>query len=511
MGITKRYCIEQGKEVCFNNKVDFCVGTGRMGLALQAEYQNQLQLVQEIVGFQHIRGHGLFTDDMAIYQEYKDANGETRVEYNYTYLDFVIDSYLSMGIRPFLELGFMPKKLASGEQTIFYWKGNVTPPKSYEMWCDMVQALLKHLITRYGEDEVLAWPIEVWNEPNLRGFWKDASKEEYFKLFESSFYAIKAVDERFKVGGPAVCGGSDEEWIQAFLNFCHEKKIPVDFITRHHYTIEFPKEQGHYGYAKLMNPEDGFSNLQTTRDIIESFEEYKGLPIHITEFNTSYSPKTPIHDTNQNAAYIAHQLSRLGDYADSYSYWTFGDIFEETGVPFTPFHGGFGLIADRCIPKPTLWTFAFFKKLIGRCIHRSDDAVIMQKKDGSYCGVVWNRSMERTNQKLTLEFLLPLVGSNESYSLITKLVDENVCNPLKVWHEIGEPANPSKEQVQLIQSAAYPAVATKLISGKEEIQIEFTLEENAVLYFELNPVTIKSDRGYDYNRVMEQENGREQE
>ena len=159
----------------FYNQADYCIGTGRMGLALHKEYYDQLKLVQEHIGFSHIRGHGLFCDDMAIYQEYKNAQGETVTEYNFTYLDRVLDSYQELGLRPFLELGFMPEKMASGDQTVFYWKGNTTPPKDYAQWRALVQALLRHLLERYGQD-ALAWPLEVWNEPNLPGFWKGADK-----------------------------------------------------------------------------------------------------------------------------------------------------------------------------------------------------------------------------------------------------------------------------------------------------------------------------------------------
>lgn len=150
----KKIEITENSKAQFYNNVDFCVGTGRMGLALTQEYQDQLKLVQEEIGFKHIRGHGLFCDDMAIFQIYEE-NGETKVEYNYTYLDRVMDSYRKVGLRPFLELGFMPRKLASGTQAIFYWQGNTTPPKDYAMWCQMVQALLKHLMERYGADEVV--------------------------------------------------------------------------------------------------------------------------------------------------------------------------------------------------------------------------------------------------------------------------------------------------------------------------------------------------------------------
>ncbi len=502
----KRIAVDRNAEAFFENHVDFCIGTGRMGLALTQEYQEQLKLVQAEIGFQHIRGHGLFCDDMAIYHEYEE-NGVRKVEYNYTYLDRVMDFYRSVGLRPFLELGFMPEKLARGTQTIFYWKGNTTPPRDYGVWCEMVQSLLRHLMSRYGAQEVLTWPIEVWNEPNLCGFWENADMQEYFRLFHETFDAVKAVDSRFRVGGPAVCGGTDEIWIRAFMEYCREHGIAVDFVTRHHYTIEQPDRAGHYDYVKLMSAEDGFANLRTSRDIIDSFEEYRGLPIHITEFNTSYTPKSVIHDTNLNAAFIAHQLSRLGDGNASYSYWTFGDVFEEQGVPFTPFHGGFGLVADGCIPKPTFWTFAFYKKLRrseGACVYKDDDVVVLRKQDGGYLGIGWNPVESGAGEEKRI--VLSLAADAGAYSLLTETVDEETCNPLKVWHDLGEPAGLTDGQKKLLQQAAKPFVRTcRLESADGHVEITLPMRRNAVVCFEVQRCDVESDRGYDYGRVVSAE------
>ncbi len=503
--MSKRIVVEvkDNVEISFHNNVDYCIGTGRMGLALTQEYQEQLKLVQEEIGFSHIRGHGLFCDDMAIYHEYEE-NGIKRAEYNYTYLDRVMDFYRSVGLRPFLELGFMPEKMASGTQTIFYWKGNTTPPKDYGAWCKMVQSLLRHLIERYGEEEVVTWPIEVWNEPNLCGFWENADMKEYFRLFHETFDAVKAVDSRFRVGGPAVCGGTDEVWIKAFMEYCREQKIKVDFVTRHHYTIQQPKEAGHYDYVTLMNPEDGFANLNTSREIIDSFDEYKNLPIYITEFNTSYSPKSVIHDTNQNAAYIAHQLSRLGDVNEAYSYWTFGDVFEEQGVAFTPFHGGFGLVANGCIPKPTFWTFAFYKKMQsskGTCVYKDEHMVILKNPTGGYQGIGWNPTKREGETERIMELLFPVKAG--VYSVLTKTVDEETCNPLKVWHDMGEPAYLTGEQKKVLRQAAQPFIQTsRLESADTGLSFKLSLKKNAVVYFEVSPCSSKSDRGYDYERAV---------
>lgn len=489
--------IKKNANIAFHNNVDFCVGTGRLGLALTEEYLSELKFVQEEIGFKHIRGHGLFCDDVAIYQEYKDGD-EIKVEYNYTYIDRIFDKYLELGIRPFLELGFMPYKMASGEQTIFYWKGNTTPPKNYKKWTDMVVSLLKHLRSRYGE-EVLDWPIEVWNEPNLPGFWYKADMQEYFKLFKETFKAIKKYEPAFKVGGPAICGVRDEEWIRAFLEFCRDEKIRPDSITRHHYTIEVPIRDGHYAYSKLEDSDMRIANLKSSRDVIDSFDEFKGLPMHITEFSTSYTPDGVIHDTNINAAYLAGQLARLGESCETYSHWTFGDVFEEKGVPFTPFHGGFGIVAEGSIPKPTFYTFKFYKMLKdygSRCVFKDERAVIV-KSDKGYAGILWNID----EKKYTRTINVP--AKDKEYTLISETVDEESCNPLKLWHDLGEPHYLTNDEKKFLKDAAKPLIRSKVVdAGEDTASFDISVNRNGVVYFELNKRNFTPDRGYDYDKVV---------
>ncbi|MCL2222391.1 MAG: xylan 1,4-beta-xylosidase, partial [Oscillospiraceae bacterium] len=265
--------IRRGDEVAFNNNAVYCIGTGRLNLALRHEYHKQLQKVQDEIGFKYIRGHGLFCDDMGIYNSY-EQDGIEKVEYNFRYIDMVFDDYLSMGLKPFVELGFMPEGLACGEQTIFWWKGNVTPPKDYDKWASLVKATVSHWISRYGADEVITWPMEVWNEPNLDVFWKDADMDEYFKLYEVSARAVKSCDARIRVGGPAICGVDDERWLKCFLEFCSANSVPLDFVTRHCYATEPAEKIAHYDYQKLC-PLDYIPNeLQVSREIIDSFPAY---------------------------------------------------------------------------------------------------------------------------------------------------------------------------------------------------------------------------------------------
>jgi xylan 1,4-beta-xylosidase len=232
--------------------------------------------------------------------------------------------------------------------------------------------------------------------------------------------------------------------------------------------------------------------------------EFKGIDVHITEYSTSYTSTCTLHDTNLNAAYIAAVLSRLGDKHVSYTYWTFSDVFEETGVPFTPFHGGFGMVANNCIPKPTFWTFAFYKKLQGKCVFRSEEAIIMQLPNESYRGVLWNIDFDYNGEIIELELQLPV--KYDEYCLITKTVDEECCNPLKLWHDMGKPANLSPEQTALLRKHAVPLIKSEsIVTANSIIETKIMLKPNAVIYFELNRVERKSDRGYSYERILKGE------
>ncbi len=491
----------------FKDNWKMCVGTGRLGLALQKEYMDTLAFVQKNIGFSFIRGHGLLHEDVGIYRE-DVVNGETKPFYNFTYIDRIFDSFLELGIKPFVELGFMPEKLASGDQTVFYWKGNVTPPKDYDKWAELIKAVVRHFIARYGMDEVLKWPFEVWNEPNLTGFWKDADEQEYFKLYKVTATAVKEVENRLQVGGPAVCGGSDH-WITDFLNFCHAEGAPVDYVSRHAYTSSSPvSSTPHFIYQDIWDSDYMLSEFRKVREMIQN-SPFPDLPFHITEYNTSWHPLNPVHDTAFNAAYIARILSCGGDHVDSFSYWTFSDVFEECDVPRAQFHGGFGLVALNSIPKPTYYTFSFFAKLGAEQLFRDDHLIVTRRKDGSIALVAWNAVNPKKTDKdedavnetagestacenIEMELDIPM---NAKEAFVKKqTVNEEHANPLKTWMQMGRPRFPDKSMISTLQQAAQPLLST----GRQQVEngvlrLKVILTKNEVSFFELCGVNDEAD------------------
>jgi len=365
------YSVENGTT---NALFKQCVGAGRANEGLRADWQQQLAYVKKECDFKYIRMHGLLSDDMAVYREDEKGNPE----YDYMYIDALFDFLHSIGIKPFVELGFMPPALASGNQTIFWWRGNVTPPKDYKKWEDLIRNLTQHFTDRYGTEEVKTWYFEVWNEPNLSGFWT-GTQEEYFKLYEHSVKAIKSVNSNYKVGGPATAGAA---WVPEMINFCTKNNLPLDFISTHSYGVKqgFLDEYGNSGTVLSKDP------MAVSGDILNSRKQIAESPmpnleLHYTEWSASYTPADPIHDSYHEAAYILEKIKQVGKAANSMSYWVFTDIFEEPGPRFTPFHGGFGLLTIQGIPKSAFYSYQFMNRL-GNTELGNTDTRSWASKDG---------------------------------------------------------------------------------------------------------------------------------
>ncbi|HEY6899085.1 MAG TPA: glycoside hydrolase [Puia sp.] len=342
-----------------NRVFNECVGAGRANEGLRADWQRQLRVVKDQLGFRYIRMHGLLCDDMGVYSV--DDSG--RAVYNWQYIDELYDFLESVHVRPFVELGFMPWQLASGGRTIFWWRGNVTPPRDYDRWGQLIGALVRHWVERYGEEEVAQWYFEVWNEPNLKdGFWAGDQKE-YFKLYAATARAIKAVGPRFRVGGPATAGNA---WIPEFIDYCARGQVPVDFVSTHTYGVDvgFLDEHGNRGTVLSRNDSSIWGDVLRSRKQIEG-SALPGLELHYTEWSSSYTPSDPLHDSYQEAAYVLDKLKKTGTAANSMSYWTFTDIFEEAGPRMTPFHGGFGLVNYEDIAKPAFFAYKYLNRLGG--------------------------------------------------------------------------------------------------------------------------------------------------
>ena len=372
-----------------NDSFNFCVGAGRANEGLRADWQRQLRLAKRDCGFRYIRFHGLLSDDMGVYKEDKAGNAI----YNWQYVDELFDYLLSIDVKPFVELGFMPDAMASGKQTIFWWKGNITPPKDYDKWNNLIKNLVAHWSERYGKNEVAKWYFEVWNEPNLKDAFFSGTQQDYFKLYQETAKSIKSVSPTYRVGGPATAGNA---WIPETINFCVQTKTPIDFISTHDYGVKqgFLDETGSAG--TVLNPNKNVvpEDMARSRQQISTSALPK-LELHYTEWSSSYTPSDPIHDSYHEAAYILNTIKRAGKVVNSLSYWTFTDIFEEAGPRMTPFHGGFGLLNYQDIKKPAYYAFQYLNKLGSNELASNDSSsIICTDKNGNIQALFWDFTID---------------------------------------------------------------------------------------------------------------------
>jgi xylan 1,4-beta-xylosidase len=326
------------------------VGSGHAPLALRADWQEQMRRAHRELGFSHVRFHGLLCDDMGTLI----SEGET-LFYSFFNADRIFDFLLSIGMKPFVELSFMPTTLASGDQTVFHYRANISAPSNYERWATLIRKLAAHWVERYGLAEVREWFFEVWNEPNLTAF-GSGKQDDYFKLYRYTVDAIKSVDDGLKVGGPAT---AENAWIDDFIAFCATNHLPADFISTHHYPTDAFGQPGDDTETQLAK-----SSRSALRDQAQEVRRQAGeRPVYYTEWCTSSNARDPMHDEPYAAAFVVKTIMEASGLVQGYSYWTFSDIFEENYFPSVPFHGGFGLLNIHGIAKPVYRAFELLHAL----------------------------------------------------------------------------------------------------------------------------------------------------
>lgn len=346
---------------------DHAVGADFPGTTGRDDALAQLKTAVDELGFRTLRLHAIFHDVLGTV---KREGGRTA--YDWRGIDRLYDAMLARGIKPFVELGFTPEAMATSTQQIFHWKGNTSHPDP-AAWRALVDAFVRHLVERYGLDEVRRWNFEVWNEPNLAGFWEGADQAAYLALYADSARTIKAVDPQIRVGGPSTAGA---DWVEPFLAHAKANGVPVDFVTTHTYGVDggFLDEFGQDDNKLSRNPDAIVGDVRRVRQQIQA-SAFPGLPLYITEWSSSYNPRDPLHDSHLSAPYILQKLRATQGLAQAMSYWTFSDLFEEAGPPPAPFHGGFGLMTHQGVRKPAWFAYKYLHALRGLEIPTGDGAV----------------------------------------------------------------------------------------------------------------------------------------
>lgn len=475
------------------------VGAGRANEGLRAGWLEHLQLVKENCGFRYVRMHGLFHDDMFVYFRKPDG----KVVYNWQYIDELYDRMLAIGVKPFVELGFFPKDMAAeNSKTQMWWKGYVSVDRNnFGKWHDLIKAFTQHIVDRYGINEVLTWYFEVWNEPNLTGTggFFHGTKSDYFRLYKEAVTAIKSIDERLKVGGPATSNFiadhrhdgeildhsqsrfyTQEEinkqqwkgvWIEDFLHYCEKENLPVDFISTHPYPTDYAldPETGR-GKGAIRYVHSLKDDIQWLRQQLAD-SKYPEAEIHLTEWSTGPNSRDRMHDILPPAAYIIKTNLDCIGLANSLMYWTFTDVFEEKGGGEEIFHGGFGMINFQGLVKPSFHAYRMLNQLGDEKIYYKDPLFISRSsKTGKLSAIAFNYPKEYEQTVPSMQnFTNYMNASSKTLDIVLEGLNPNACFEIEVldkmhgnvydaYLNMGAPHSPNIREIEFLRQKAWDTV-----------------------------------------------------
>jgi xylan 1,4-beta-xylosidase len=408
------------------------------GQVIGTELREALRLSRDTFGVQAVRAHAILCDDLGVYRE---VNGEP--VHDFSGVDRVYDELMALGLRPVVELSFMPRDLASDpDKTVFGYHAIISPPKDWDRWEALVRDLTAHLVERYGLEEVRdRWSFEVWNEANLEVFWS-GTPQEYFRLYDISVRAVRSVHPELVVGGPSSAAAG---WVDELLTHLDSSGRPIDFVSTHV-----------YGNAPLdLRP---ILARHGRDDVRIWWTEWGPTPTHFNE----------VGDSVFAACFLLRGMKSAAGRVEALSHWVASDHFEELGRPERLFHGGFGLLSVGNLRKPRFWALALAERLgtaeldvrvTGDGADSMVQTIAARDEDGRVGVLVWNGTLDQTrvggDAMLDRRVRLRVNGLGAATHTLSHFrVDEAHSNIRAVWAGIGQGAEwPDASQWDALRAA----------------------------------------------------------
>jgi xylan 1,4-beta-xylosidase len=427
-------------------------GSGRAILSLRESYRRDLRAMKSATDIHYVRFHAIFDDEVGVYAE----DAQNRPSYNWSYVDQIYDGLLDNGVRPFVEMSFMPRALAASLQPHAFWYHPLpSPPKDYAKWETLIYNFAKHLVDRYGVNEVSQWYFEVWNEPNIDFWTGQPNQATYFELYDHAARAIKRVDSRLRVGGPATAQAA---WIPDMIAHSVQRQAPLDFVSTHVYGNDLSKD--------VFGTDENIDRSEMVgRAVQKVYNQVRmsarpGLPIIWSEYNASYKNEIDVTDAAFMGPWLANNIRLCDGMTAMMSYWTFSDVFEEQGVIKTPFYGGYGLIAEGGVPKAAFNAFAMLHRLGDQRLQTElANALLTKRADGTLAVAVWNYAAPGTTGTAR-NVNLAVNGFAGTPHYHVEILDPDHGSALAAWQAMASPASPTREQYEQLRRAA--AVTQKL-------------------------------------------------
>ena len=448
-----------------------CAGSDRAAITLREDWRRDLSRLHDETGLERVRFHGIFADELGVLSMGSKPNFQN--------VDAVYDGLLDRGVQPFVELSFMPRKLASGTKTFGLYRANVTPPASLPDWSAFIESFVRHLIERYGQAEVRQWYFEVWNEPDLTAWFWAGNQEQYFQLYKATALAVKGVDPTLRVGGPST---SAVQWFEPFLAFCAANDVPVDFLSTHIYPGD--DQARIFGEPRSYTQNEVIPAAMAHARAQIDATRYKGAELWLSEWSSD-SP-----------AMIAHVLTGCLPYCHAMAHWTMSNIYEENyAADFILQEGnnGFGQLAQLGIAKPQ---FNNNKQLhrLGRLRLQASGPALASRTGRGASILVWNLAdvkqatgipgqiVPRTVSGTAKRLEVALQGARAGQRARISYVDMERGSPYPAWRAMGSPKYPTRRQIEQIRAAAdIAAPETRRLDASGTLTLDLPAEGVALI------------------------------
>ncbi|MDS0526688.1 helix-turn-helix domain-containing protein [Clostridium sp. SHJSY1] len=482
---------------------------GRASLCLRHEIRRQIELAQKDIGYEFIRFHGIFSDDMMVYKE--DSKGNPI--YNWSYIDEIFDFFYRVNLKPFIEIGFMPEILGSKKQYAFLWHANMSYPKSLKKWTDLISAFIKHCIDRYGLKEVTKWYFQVWNAPDLSEIFWYGSTEKFYQLFKSTYFTIKSISKDIKVGSPGLLPKNEFKWADDFLNYCQSNFIELDFMACNV-----------YAYTDLKNTSLPSSIINKSNDMLtlsgQDFLEdsvikmkellkkyYLNIPIIVTEWNLSPFTNDYNRDTCFFSSYITYNILNNINNIDALTFWSLSDIIEEGITEDKLYHGGLGLITYNRLKKPSYNAFSLLSKLGNTLIEKGNDYIITAS-NSSYQILLFNfiyfDDLFKNGDKSLLEYhnrynIFKNSNINKEVHLIFSVasgiykikrwsLNRTSGSTFDAWLNMGVPEQITPDVYDYLKSKEIPEIKVSEKEVKNELLLTDSIPPHGILLIEIDKI-----------------------
>lgn len=492
-------------------KTFLTVGSAKM--LLFENVRNQLRDIQREIGYRYIKFHGILSDDMHVYQESK--NGVC--SYCYTYVDQVLDFLLSIGLKPLIELSFMPSALAAAPSKVCF--GYITsPPRKMTEWTALIRDFIRHLITRYGREEVISWLFSVWNEPDTNyhmfGF---ATYEDFYPFYEATYRTVKEVCPDLSVGTPSnyYLTQYEEHWVCGFLEWCQEHQCMPDFFNMHFYATAFSapllddfSAPAAGSRIQLSEDENLFHAFVTQIRNYASQQSYAHMPVYLTEWNASPAHVDLLNDTCFLSCYIVKNILENYDCLDSFGFWTLSDFLEEYPIPPATFQGGLGMVTYNGIPKPSYHAFRFLNRLGNELVAQKDGMFLTRTGDdyqlicyhykhfsslyarGEMFDMTPSSRYTTFMPEETREFSITIQGIlHGEYQVTEYSISRHSGSAFDKWMEMGgvEPATP--EELDILRNLSVPGFQKYTLKAEDGcLRLSTVLDQLEVKLLLLAPV-----------------------